>query len=463
MFFARGLDGGIMTRRVDSGATVDAQRNTVPIDRDTVRRIVERQQFDLRRASIREMNKLVNAIEQELGLPFIRMEFGVPGLPVDPLALEAEAAALGERGVGQFYAPFDGVPALKEEAARFVKLFMDIEVPPSCCIPTIGAMEGCFAALALAGQIKRGRNKVICLDPGFPVNKLQIRLLGLERESVDFYDHRGDALVDAVERIARRGDACAVLWSSPNNPTWIVLKDSELAGLGRVCDRHDLLAIEDLAYFGMDVRQDYTRPGEPPFQPTVLRHTRNGICVISSSKIFSYAGQRIALAVLSPELMQKQAPDMLERLGTANVGHALIHGVLYPIAACVPESPQYGLLALLREVNRGNSRLFRPAQEYARRARIVKRIFLDNGFTLVYDNDLGQPLADGFYFTVAYPGYDDGAELLNELLHYGISAITLETTGSCRIEGLRACVSSIDDGQFDTLRARLQRFREDHK
>jgi hypothetical protein len=160
--------------------------------------------------------------------------------------------------------------------------------------------------------------------------------------------------------------------------------------------------------------------------------------------------------------MQKQAPQMIERLGTDNVGHALIHGVLYPITACVAESPQYGLLALLREVNRGNSRLFEPAREYARRARIVKRIFLENGFTLVYDNDLGRPLADGFYFTVAYPGYADGADLLRELLHYGVSAITLETTGSCRIEGLRACVSLIDDGQFDALRGRLRRFREDH-
>jgi aspartate/methionine/tyrosine aminotransferase len=212
----------------------------------------------------------------------------------------------------------------------------------------------------------------------------------------------------------------------------------------------------------MDVREDYTRPGEPPFQPTVLRHTRNGISVISSSKIFSYAGQRIALAVISPELMQRQAPDLLERLGTTNVGHALIHGVLYPITASVPESPQYGLLALLREVNRGNSSLFRPAREYARRARIAKSLFLANGFELVYASDLGRPLADGFYFTIGHPRYARGADLLRELLHYGISAITLETTGSCRTEGLRACVSLIDDQHFEALGERLARFREDH-
>jgi aspartate/methionine/tyrosine aminotransferase len=441
---------------------VETKETTVPLDRESVRRIIDKHHFSLRSASIREMNKLVNGIEQELDLRFIRMEFGIPGLAVDPVALDAESDALRVKNVGHVYAPFEGVPALKEEAARFAKLFMDVDVPPSCCVPTVGAMEGCFAALALAAEFKKGRRKVICLDPGFPVNKLQIRFLGLERESIDFYDHRGDKLIQAVEERVKQGDVCAILWSSPNNPSWIVLKQEELRGLGRICNEYDVLAIEDLAYFGMDVRQDYTKPGEPPYQPTILSHTENGICIVSSSKMFSYAGQRIALTILSPELMAKESPDLVERLGTPNVGHALIHGVLYPIAACVPESPQYGLLALLREVNGGSPRLFWPAMEYSRRARIMKKIFLANDFTLVYDNDLGQPLADGFYFTIAHPNFDDGADLLLELLHYGISAITLETTGSCRTEGLRACVSLVGDDQFEDLRARLEKFRQDH-
>jgi hypothetical protein len=92
----------------------------------------------------------------------------------------------------------------------------------------------------------------------------------------------------------------------------------------------------------------------------------------------------------------------------------------------------------------------------------MKKLFLDHGFKLVYDNDLGEPLSDGFYFTVAYPGFDQGADLLLELLHYGVSAITLETTGSTRVEGLRACVSLIGDDLFDTLERRLARFHEDH-
>ena len=72
--------------------------------------------------------------------------------------------------------------------------------------------------------------------------------------------------------------------SNPNNPAWIILSEEELEGMGEVMDAHGAIAIEDLAYFGMDLRQDYTRPGEPPYQPTVLHHTRRGICIISHPK-----------------------------------------------------------------------------------------------------------------------------------------------------------------------------------
>jgi aspartate/methionine/tyrosine aminotransferase len=440
----------------------DVNETGIPLDRDTLRQIVARERFDLRKASIREMNNLINTIERELGVRFVRMEFGIPGLPVHRIAVDAEVEALRERRVGHVYAPFEGLPALKAEAARFVKLFMNLDVPPACCVPVVGAMEGCFAGLALAGRMRRGARTVLCLEPGFPVNKLQLRFLGLEREAIDFYDHRGDDLIRAVEQRAKRGDLCGILWSSPNNPTWVALKEPELQGLGRICDEHGLIAIEDLAYFGMDVREDYYSPGKPPYQPTVLRYTQRGICLVSSSKIFSYAGQRIAIAVMSPGLFDAEVEDLVDNYGTTHVGHALVHGILYPVAACVPQTPQYGLLALLRAANDGDRGVFEPAQVYARRAAVMKRLFLGNGFRLVYDNDLGDPLADGFYFTIAYPGFDDGSDLLRELLHYGISAITLETTGSCRKEGLRACVSLVGEDQFDLLEGRLRKFRQDH-
>ena len=77
----------------------------------------------------------------------------------------------------------------------------------------------------------------------------------------------------------------------------------------------------------------------------------------------------------------------------------------------------------------------------------MKKLFTDNGFKIVYDKDEDEPIADGFYFTFSYPGYT-GEELLNELIYYGISAISLAITGSERLEGIRACVSLFNVHNF---------------
>ena len=99
--------------------------------------------------------------------------------------------------------------------------------------------------------------------------------------------------------------------------------------------------------------------------------------------------------------------------------------------------------------------------EYGDKAAIMKKMFIDNGFYIVYDTDLEDPVADGFYFTVGYPGLT-GGELITKMLYYGISAISLEITGSDRSEGLRACVSQVPRKQFEELEKRLKLFRIDH-
>jgi hypothetical protein len=100
-------------------------------------------------------------------------------------------------------------------------------------------------------------------------------------------------------------------------------------------------------------------------------------------------------------------------------------------------------------------------KEYGHRAKVMKGLFTGNGFTITYDHDIDVQVADGFYFTISYPGMSS-AELLEELLLYGISAISLSITGSMRNDGLRACVSHVSEEQFGDLEERLRLFRTDH-
>ena len=116
---------------------------------------------------------------------------------------------------------------------------------------------------------------------------------------------------------------------------------------------------------------------------------------------------------------------------------------------------------MLKAVNDGSYNFVEVVKEYGEKAKIMKKLFLENGFKIVYDQDEGVPIADGFYFTISYPGID-GEQLLEELIYYGISAIALSITGSERHEGLRACVSLVRRDQFPALEARLKKFHEHH-
>jgi aspartate/methionine/tyrosine aminotransferase len=293
------------------------------------------------------------------------------------------------------------------------------------------------------------------------VQKTQVKMLGHDYYSFDIFEHRGPKLKNKLESYLKSGKISSILYSNPNNPTWMCLNEEELAIIGDLSVKYDVIVIEDLAYFGMDFRKDYSNPGLPPYQPTIGRYTDDYIILISSSKVFSYAGQRIGMMIISDHLYNRSYPDLLRYYSTDVFGHSVVFGALYGISAGVAHSVQFGLAALLKAVNNGNYRFIDDIKEYGEKARVMKALFISNGFKIPYDMDLDEPLADGFYFTISYPGMTS-SELLEELLYYGISAISLDITGSEKNEGLRACVSHVSKEQFGDLEIRLKWFFQDH-
>ena len=411
-------------------------------------------------SSIREIVHLVNLIEENTGIKFVRMEMGVPGLPAPAIGIDAEIAAL-KSGVASFYPDISGIEPLKTETSRFIKLFLDVDIDPEGCIPTVGSMMGAMISFMVANRNDRTKEGTLFIDPGFPVQKQQVKMLGHDYCSFDIYNYRGKNLKEKLESHLKSGKISSLLFSNPNNPSWICLTEEELEIIGELSRKYDVIVIEDLAYFGMDFRKDYSNPGRPPFQPTVARYTDEYIMLISSSKIFSYAGQRIGMMAISDQLFERSYPDLLRYYSTDKFGHSAIFGALYGLSAGVTHSVQYGLAALLKAVNDGNYKYRDDVMEYGEKAREMKRMFISNGFQLVYDTDLDEPIADGFYFTIGYPGMS-GDRLIEQLLCYGISAISLMTTGSDRPDGLRACVSKVPREQFNELEIRLKKFGKDH-
>lgn len=435
-------------------------RNT-PINAEVVARKIKEGGFDsVGRASIREIKKLVDEIEKETGEKYIRMEMGIPGLPPNKIGVEAEIKAL-RKGVAAIYPDIFGIAPLKKEIVRFVKLFLDIDVDEQGCIPTVGSMQGGFAAFMTVNRMYKEREGTLFIDPGFPVHKQQCKVLGHDYMSFDIYDYRGEKLRDKLESYLKTGKVSSILYSNPNNPSWICFTEQELQIIGELATKYNVIVIEDLAYFGMDFRTDYSVPGEPPYQPTVAKYTDNWILLISSSKVFSYAGQRIGVMVISNKLFNTKAPDLKRYYYSDDLGYAMVYGSMYSLSSGVSHSAQYALAAMLKAVNDGDMNLTESVKEYGEKAKVMKKLFLENGFKIVYGTDVDKPIADGFYFTFSYPGFT-AEELLNELIYYGISAISLLITGSERKEGIRACTSLVQREQFPDLEYRLKRFHEDH-
>lgn len=415
---------------------------------------------DLEQATIGQVVLLASCLEELTGIPFIRMDQGVPGLEPCRIGTEAEKQAL-DTWIPAIYPAAEGIPELKTEASRFVKAFLDVDISAAACVPVTGSVAGSFGSFIACTQCDPGKNTVLFIDPGFPIQKSQLKVLGIPHVQFDVHDFRGEKLRAKLESYLEKGNIAGIIYSNPNNPAWISLTESELQVLGELATRYGAVVLEDLAYFGMDFRSDFGRPFEPPYIPTAARYTDNYILMLSSSKIFSYAGQRAAMLCISDSLFGRRFPALAERYAGAGIfGPTLIGSILYMITSGITHSTQFGYAAMLRAATEGRFDFVKETSEYARRSRRMKDLFEKHGFHVVYDKDIDRAISDGFFFTIGYGGMPCG-ELMRELLYYGISSISLSTTGSEQ-QGIRACCSRMSEDLYGVLDDRLRAFRLDH-
>lgn len=421
-----------------------------------------RNAHELGAASIRQLVGVVKDIERATGEEFVHMELGEPGLPAERIGIEAEHEAL-LNGYGAKYPVITGIPELKHWGSEFVKAFVGLDIPDECIVPTVGSMQAAFALNMTMSQLDKKRDTVLFIDPCFPVQKQQCKVIGVRVDCFDVADYRGEKLAEELERHFKTGRIAAMLFSNPNNPSWMCLTERELEIIGQLATKYNVLVIEDLAYLNMDFR-DKKRgvPYQPPYQPSVGRYTNNCVHMISASKMFSYAGQRGAIVAMNPALAHRCFPSLGERYG--NDGQFLrnfVYIVLYSLSSGVTHSVQFAMAAMFKAACQGQLHFVDNTREYERRAARIKQIMVKNGFHIVYDKDAdGQEVGNGFFFTFGYKDWT-GEKMLNKLIYYGVSAIALGSTGAQR-EGMRGCASAIREDQYALLDERLKKFNEDY-
>ena len=150
---------------------------------------------DFGKATIREVKAIAAQAEAASGIEFIKMEMGVPGLPPSAIGVNAEIEAL-QNGVAAIYPDINGLPALKKEASRFIKAFINNDLSSEGCVPVTGSMQGTYAAFLTCSQCDEKRDTILFIDPGFPVQKQQLIVMGQKYETFDVYKYRGDSEPD---------------------------------------------------------------------------------------------------------------------------------------------------------------------------------------------------------------------------------------------------------------------------
>ena len=416
---------------------------------------------DISKTTIRQCTAIGAALENKSGEHFTHLEIGVPGIAACPYGIAAQKKALDD-GIASIYPVINGLPELKKNASRFLKAFVDVDVDPKGIVPTVGSMQASFNLVLECSQLDPKKDTILYICPGFPPHGRQPDVLGIKNILFDIYDFRAEKLRPKLESYLKQGNIAAILYSNPNNPAWICLTDEELRTIGECATEYDCIILEDMAYLCMDFRKDMSVPFEPPFQPTVAKYTDNYVLMLSGSKIFSYAGERIAVTCISDVLFKRNYPALRERYGIGSFGDNYILNYLYVASSGTSHSAQYALSAMMEAAVEGKYNFVKEVREYGLRSHRSRKIFDKHGFHLVYDKDMEQTISDGFFYTVGYKNLDNRA-LIEGLLRCGIIAIPLNTTGSGQC-GVRVCVSRLlSDEDFRLLDERLGYFEELNK
>jgi L-glutamine---4-(methylsulfanyl)-2-oxobutanoate aminotransferase len=223
----------------------------------------------------------VAAAAAEDGEPLVDLgrgnpEAGPPPHVVDTLAQSAS------RGDVHGYAPFAGLPALKDAIARRYGELYGVPVDPAREVAVLPGTKTGLMEFALCA-VERG-GTIVLPDPGYPDYFSAVALAGAQSVPFDGFDR----------------DADAMYLNYPSNPTAATVPDGLFEDAVRWAGENDAWILHDFAYG--DLVFDGRRPRS--FLATDgAKHV--GIELFSMSKSYGMAGWRLGFALGSPELVRR--------------------------------------------------------------------------------------------------------------------------------------------------------------
>lgn len=253
------------------------------------------------------------------GRSIIHCELGEPDFDTPRHAREAAARALDE---GQtHYAPFPGIPELREAIAEDVARRKRVSVDPANVFVTVGG-KGVMLN-AILGLIDAG-DEVIVPDPGYPIYASLVRFVGADAVSIPIrqeLDFRID--LEELSSLVTPRTRMLIL-NSPANPTGGLLTRSDIESIANLALERDLVVLSDEIYARITYDAEHISIASLPGM------AERTIILDGFSKTYAMTGWRLGYAVV-PEWLREA------------FGRLIINTV-----SCAPTFPQFGAVAALR-------------------------------------------------------------------------------------------------------------------
>jgi aspartate/methionine/tyrosine aminotransferase len=273
-------------------------------------------------------------LERE-GRSIIHLELGEPDFhPAAPVN-DAAKRALDE-GKDR-YCPIAGVPALREEIARYLRETRGVKVSPSNIVIAPGCKIGLF--MAIMALINPG-DEVLYPEPGFPAYRSITQ--GLGGVAVPFTLTECNHLQPDTDEIAAKitSRTTAIITNSPGNPTGTVYTDEVQRRIAELAVKHDLFVLSDEIYARIIYGQNYISMMNYPGMD------ERTLIIDGFSKSFAMTGWRLGYNVAPASVVPG-----LEMLAVNSY-------------TCVNEFIQYAAIEALRDRNGNTPRM---VAEFAKR------------------------------------------------------------------------------------------------
>jgi aspartate/methionine/tyrosine aminotransferase len=266
-----------------------------------------------------EVSARARALEAS-GRDIIHLQIGEPDFDTPANAREAAKRALDEGAT--HYAPFPGIPALREAIAEDATARKGFDVTPDRVFVTVGGKG--VMLYAILGLIDPG-DEVIVPDPGYPIYESITRFIGATPVPIPIrmdLDFRID--LDELASLVTPRTRMLVI-NSPANPTGGVLTRADLEAIAELAIRHDLVVLADEIYGR--ILYDGEEHVSIASLPGMAERT---IVLDGFSKTFAMTGWRLGYAIVPQSLIQ-------------TYGQLIINTI-----SCAPTFAQVGAVEALR-------------------------------------------------------------------------------------------------------------------